>query len=509
MGKSGTAKSDLGVDPSSAIDRIFIRARMIRREIEAKSEGFVAEEVGDPGHAPPPAPTDPMYNMLCGAPKEDYFVVRGGSSAPGNAERIRAVQIESPLRCFCKRKRYVAQVKMADQDEPEWHDFYLPYSNLKKIIYAIEKATLGLATLPASARDIETGEEGDFEVEDETARLLIRPISHEDANAYFMHALDEQLEKIVTFYARKERELSLEVESLIADVADVETNEESYLSIENMHRGGAHDPGSAISSRPLVAEPQGSPITPQSAASASTPYVNGATSSGSRGPRSRRSVISDLEYLPYVVWSSKALKLHRTKFRKRATDAFVLLCELKDYAELNYTGFLKILKKYDKVTGNRLRGEYIAAKVDIAHPFLPETKTALNGLIDRVVAIFARVGTDGKLAIALTELKSNLREYIVWERNTIWRDMIEKERKRETIGIRPKSIAEGEDDVWTREVQICGGFYRVPKVSKNAVLLVFSLAVFVTLLLYPTFESVEQRNCLAILVLASLLWALE
>jgi phosphate transporter len=39
--------------------------------------------------------------------------------------------------------------------------------------------------------------------------------------------------------------------------------------------------------------------------------------------------------------------------------------------------------------------------------------------------------------------------------------------------------------------------------------LVFSLAVFGAMLSVPIMESVEQQNCLAMLVLVSILWATE
>ncbi|KNC96220.1 divalent anion:Na+ symporter (DASS) family transporter [Spizellomyces punctatus DAOM BR117] len=215
------------------------------------------------------------------------------------------------------------------------------------------------------------------------------------------------------------------------------------------------------------------------------------------------------EHVSSLVWSLKSLKGMRNKFTKRATDLFIALCELKDYVELNYTGFSKILKKYDKVTANKLRRQYMATKVDMALPFRPQTKDGLNHMIDRVVGIYARIHTDGKLGLALTELKGYLRERIIWERNTIWKDMIEQERRRETIGLRPKAAVAKEEQIKKREITICDRKLVIPPISTQLLKIFICLAVFIFFLLYPSFETLEQRYCFAILIFASMLWASE
>jgi phosphate transporter len=45
--------------------------------------------------------------------------------------------------------------------------------------------------------------------------------------------------------------------------------------------------------------------------------------------------------------------------------------------------------------------------------------------------------------------------------------------------------------------------------SANMAALVVCLAVFAVLIVVPTFKSIEQANCLAMLVFVSLLWATE
>ncbi|KAJ3042661.1 low-affinity phosphate transporter [Rhizophlyctis rosea] len=401
---------------------------------------------------------------------------------------------------------------------PEWTEYYLAYSQLKKIIYAIEKATLGLQSLPASPHDIETGEADaesgrnrrseESEIRDEErAPLIHQPLDQEEANAYFTRALDEQLEKISHFYRRKEQDLLAEVEAIGVDINYIETHDGAWLLAQTALPANFDTLGRASGGAASAASGD-SPRRPQSV------YEDHVAPS-SRPTRPRRSVSEPQNphederhrYMASVIWGSKGLKQHRQRFHKRLSDAFVLLCELKDYVELNYTGFSKIVKKYDKVTGNKLRRTYLANKVEPAYPFRTETKQRLDEAVDRIVEQYARVLTDGKQSLALTDLKSNLREHIVWERNTIWRDMIEQERRRETIGLRP--LKKAADEATKREVIFLGLKFTVPKLSTKLMLFVLCSTVFGFLLTADTFEIPEQRNCLAILVFVSLLWAFE
>lgn len=123
---------------------------------------------------------------------------------------------------------------------------------------------------------------------------------------------------------------------------------------------------------------------------------------------------------------------------------------------------------------------------------------------------------DGNLDLASTELDSHLREQIVWERNTIWRDMIEQERHTSAVRMRaPKGStnrgAAQAQELVTQKGYTIDVFGRICTLPFNAhfASLLFSLAVFIGLLVRPTFDSVEQSNCLALLIFATLLWAFE
>ncbi|KAI9202301.1 SPX domain-containing protein [Polychytrium aggregatum] len=382
---------------------------------------------------------------------------------------------------------------------PEWVEYYLNYSNLKKLIYAFEKASLGLAPMPTSLNQLESEAAPAAPAASESTPLLTNSPSSaslvSDPDAVFTTALDEQLEKINRFYRTKERDLFLEVEALHNDLSYLEAvNDEFDVVVDT----------SALSTSEGAPE---QPVTPSSDASF---YSQGPWGSVSRRHSSQSGFRDNTERRIIGVWSStrdSEMKQQRKLFRKKATELFVILSELQSYVELNYTGFTKILKKYEKVTGRRLKRTYLQ-KVESSYSFRANTKASLAEQLDRVIALYARIATEGRISLAKTELQSNLRELIVWERNTIWRDLIEHERKSQAIELKP-AVVEKDETERGGQWSICGLKIALPFVSAKPISLLVSIALFGFLLAYPILDSPEQQNCLAILVLASSLWAFE
>ncbi|KAI0229716.1 low-affinity phosphate transporter [Massospora cicadina] len=147
------------------------------------------------------------------------------------------------------------------------------------------------------------------------------------------------------------------------------------------------------------------------------------------------------------------------KLTSAAVDIFVQLSELKNYVTLNYTGTCR------------------------------------------------RDQRD----VATEELKAHLREHLVWERNTVWKDMIGLERKAHAVEL--KSVAfnplssSPEDGIHGSGSKIASRFlasYHRPLLTLGA-----SFGVFLLLLAYAPFKDPEPNGCLALLVFASLLWATE
>ena len=211
--------------------------------------------------------------------------------------------------------------------------------------------------------------------------------------------------------------------------------------------------------------------------------------------------------------------------KKRTINLYVTLCELKSFIQLNQTGFKKATKKYDKVCDRDLGKDYMAKVVNTAYPFRPSTTVHLDANIAKAESIYADIVTKGDIALARRELRLHLREHVVWERNTVWREMIGIERKAQAanFGIKrtllggdedpSKARRQGDDHYMgeTKEVSTPMGRYRCPKwlFSSTFFALVLIISIFVVLLTVPIMKKPEQQNCLAMLVLVSLLWATE
>lgn len=230
------------------------------------------------------------------------------------------------------------------------------------------------------------------------------------------------------------------------------------------------------------------------------------------------------------IWSSNsrhAVDL-RITFKLRLQSLFRDLSQLKEYVSLNQTGFRKILKKFDKVTESNLQKAYMKEVVSKAYPFKEETQAHLDEALQSLIPLYGKIVTRGDPTEALRQLRIQLREHVVWERNTIWREMIGLERKgwsgggsgggarRASTGgagvdkpIVKESPAHADEHVDTF-VSTPVGRLRVPRwVTKETLGGTIALLAFVGILSSNLFDRVEERNCLAILVLASIFWAME
>ena len=212
--------------------------------------------------------------------------------------------------------------------------------------------------------------------------------------------------------------------------------------------------------------------------------------------------------------------------KKRTISHYVSLCELKSFIQLNRTGFTKALKKYDKILDRALKSKYIEDSVKPAYPFQQTTLARIDEKIGKIEQSYADVVTKGDVSLAKRELRLHLREHVVWERNTVWREMIGIERKAQAanLGIRQTLLGgdhadpaqtqrQGDDaDIAaTKEFVTPVGRYRCPAwlFSSTFFALVAIVAIFAVLLAVPIMKKTEQQNCLAMLVFVSLLWATE
>ena len=210
--------------------------------------------------------------------------------------------------------------------------------------------------------------------------------------------------------------------------------------------------------------------------------------------------------------------------KKRAISLYVNLCELKSFIQLNKTGFSKALKKYDKTLDRHMRTSYLDKVVVLAHPFQEPTLQKLDENIHKVEGLYASVVTTGDVAMAKRELRLHLREHVVWERNTVWREMIGIERKAQAANLGVRQTLLGDDDPSKSRLQgdevengpskefiTPVGTYSLPRwlLQPTLYILLAALIVFSVLLAVPILPTPEQQNCLAMLVFVSLLWATE
>ncbi|KDQ24963.1 hypothetical protein PLEOSDRAFT_52207 [Pleurotus ostreatus PC15] len=360
----------------------------------------------------------------------------------------------------------------------EWWEDYIAYDALKKLIYQLEKKK---HNLDSQYHDIESNEH---------SALISQDI--DDTDVLFKPALDGELQKIVFFYGQQEKDLLQEVSELekmveqqeLAGLAghpyleEVGDDDEEEDDDDDEH----FDPQSPIHSR----DPTGST---------------------SRRRRRRRTLSS--AGFGRNIWTSQSNYAYDTRllYKRRITTQYIALTSLKAYVEVNYSGFRKILKKYDKVTDSNLKDRYLHEVVERALPFTQASKDRLNDAISRLLDLYAKCVTQGDKTIAKQQLRLHQRENIAWERDTVWRQMIGRERRGELDG-EPKGIG-------SVLLQESDAVLAVPtpvgriRIKRKHIYAAIAVAVFVILLNVQTVEGSEANKCFAILMFSTVLWATE
>lgn len=420
---------------------------------------------------------------------------------------------------------------------PDWSSQYINYSNLKKLIYQLEKQ-IHQRTGP--------------ETQDaESSPLLAGTV--DDPDKTFSSALDHELEKICNFYRSKEQEVYTELESLLKEAEEyLEENEgldgEDHDDIPPPSRQTNRSNGrkgsifggfglgkrrrSTVSRPSLAEEDESDEDADERSALRKTSSRNRRNSrgedpmsgsgmmsmNGGAGRRRRSLAFDDENDMSFTVLYDSVISL-----KKRTISLYVNICELRSYIQLNKTGFRKVLKKYDKIMDRSLKNTYTEQNVEPAYPFQQSTMDNLADNLSKIENTYANLCTQGDVATAKRELRLHLREHVVWERNTVWREMIGIERKAQAanLGIRqtilgrdtdPKSRLQGDDaEIGMKEISTPVGRYTCPRwlLSSTFYTIVAILAVFAVLLLVPIMKEPEQQNCLALVIFVSLLWATE
>lgn len=431
---------------------------------------------------------------------------------------------------------------------PEWSSHYISYSNLKKLMYQLEKQVNSQSELARTAS-----------IDAEASPLLTNG-SVEDTDKVFSRKLDDELEKICSFYRMKELEIYGEIDALMKDVEEWETEHAAgeaegeggglrrqsvwarvrqqsiFRNWQHPRKRTSSDMGSREATIPEEDSDndndEHSRLTRTSTADR-RPTVRGRDfATGEQVGRNQ-----DLNHSqeldrrrPSVAFNDfgdealQALYDEGITLKKRITNLYVNVCELRSFIQLNETGFSKVLKKYDKILDRNLKSQWIKANVKPAYPFQPKTMEHLNENLNRVENAYAAIVTNGDVEAARQELRLHLREHVVWERNTVWREMIGIERKAQAanLGIRNTMLGQDTDPKKARlqgdqeegamkEFRTPLGRTRCPKflISSTFWVLIACIVIFAVLLVVPIMEKPEQQNCLAMVVFVSLLWATE
>ncbi|KAJ2091334.1 low-affinity phosphate transporter [Coemansia sp. RSA 986] len=232
--------------------------------------------------------------------------------------------------------------------------------------------------------------------------------------------------------------------------------------------------------------------------------VGNSSAYGTVNPATDQPLLRSSEYQHRRTASFSGSNSLLRELRSRARNLFILLHDLRSYAQLNYTGFSKITKKFDKVTHSNLRTEYIHDTVNAAYPFTADAQSSLREKMESAAYAFGLASGCTSIDDALAELKKCLREEVIWERNTIWRDMIANERMVNAVGVQSPDLEPA-----TAETIATLKPGRLTNTQKQLLRISACVAVFGIAWALPMFGGPEQQRCWAMLVFVSLLWATE
>lgn len=135
-------------------------------------------------------------------------------------------------------------------------------------------------------------------------------------------------------------------------------------------------------------------------------------------------------------------------------------------------------------------------------PFDHASRARLADGQANLLQLYAKCVTRGDVPAAQRQLKTHLREHIAWERDTVWRQMIGRERR-----------GEGGSLGATVDVTEKGMEVRTPvgklTVSRKKVWVLIAVVAFAVLLNVQAVEGETANRCFAVLVFATILWASE
>lgn len=405
----------------------------------------------------------------------------------------------------------------------------------------------------------------DVDIESESAALLSDPEESDPADTLspdrvLVSALDKQLKKIRTFYCEQERLGSQKVQWLVQEVEHAERDGISFGPWKTGSNDHAHESAASLVHLPNtlvdVDAHDGSvtSLIPNDVSANDVSAVHEASGTRHGEPSGRGEPLNSAD-TPGRTWSPSTSapvrpcrtgssdfldksKMHgdpcggplwstedghaidvAIRLTRSLAQQFVTLSELQQYVHLNLLGLRKILKKYDQALARSLKETYLTQVISKQRPFTTSARTALFDQLRTVVGLYARIRTRDQPDIALVELQAHLREQVVWRRyhpRPEDTDRADLSGEATDADVRPDADADdtrawgGSSSPSAHEPHRPAAASSWP--TSSTVQLVGALVIFVALLKLPflrIFDRVEEQNCLAMLVLCTILWATE
>lgn len=397
---------------------------------------------------------------------------------------------------------------------PEWSSKYVSYTTLKKLIYSLQRESL---------RRQKDDLESSHLISNESS-------SAKDPSNVFVAALDAELKKVDDFYRTEETFIFQSIDDLMRDI-DAFENEVEHMGNREQHdllgmdlrkytlNSSAKNPKRNSDASAELAHFHTDPDTEFTQDEEEEEEPEQSTTKRKEVSKSlRRTKSTDLnpKSPKIAAWSQmdasitlppQLILLSETRviLRKRIINMYTTISELKSFVELNHTGFKKALKKFDKLLETNLKDVYLEKLPERTYIFREDTMSNVNERIDSLIETYAIICNHGDdLETAKSELSIHLRDHVVWERNTVWRDMIGMERKSQAANSKADK-GQSSNEKASSSISSFNISFQNPTIIKLCVI----IGITVTLLNFSPFDDFSQKNCFSLLVCASLLWATE
>ncbi|CEP21726.1 unnamed protein product [Cyberlindnera jadinii] len=422
---------------------------------------------------------------------------------------------------------------------PEWQDKYINYPGLKKLIYSLQAKQLESSGSTSAAKESSSSSlaepssaarryipshprkwlrKGKDATETTTVELEdMATLTPEDV---FLEKLTEELEKIDEFYKSQEHELYIQYDELIQAL---EISSIHLIDRDNL----LNDNKSVLSNKSSVAQE-----IIHAAKSFNLDIENDYCDVMSSRTRMELDEDEDDDDRSHsdnsALLSDADLNMKTQKkitLKKQTTQLFVDLSQLKSFIELNRIGFSKIAKKFDKLLNDNIRDRLFESNEFFtdSYTFQLNTLTHLDNKLNNLIEVYASLtGRLDDLEGCKTELRSYLRELIVWERTTVWKEMLGMEARTNDLKGATTNISQQNELFqleyysWPLPYKVNLYFtkwenFKIPKFLNTS--RTYKLAIIITitgiLLGVKTFHDEAQHRCMALLACVALLWATE